>query len=106
MPPPYADELIHHLERFSSMDLSNTLNFRMQIAVRDALLNRGMGQPIANKLSMSLDIDLAEDSLTQAQFERIAELEAGLLVTLSEMYLKEGFSLQEFCTQTRHMTLT
>lgn len=51
-------------------------------------------------------LDLAEDSLTQAQFERIAELEAGLLVTLSEMYLKEGFSLQEFCTQTRHMTLT
>lgn len=57
----------------------------MQIAVRDALLKRGMKQSIANKLSMSLDIGLAEDSLAQAQFERIAELEAGLRVEAKRM---------------------
>ena len=105
MSHPYASKLVNQLEQFNNLDLSQTLGFRMQVAIRDAMVEKGATLENANLMALSVDIDLAEDSLNEEQFRRLVDLESDLMLKLVAMYQQAGFPLRDAMTMGRRMSL-
>lgn len=101
----FADELIGMLEKFEKMDFTNAPNFRMTVAIRDAMLRKGVDPKVANALALRTDVSLEEDALDEQQFARVAELQAALMMKVLQASHQAGFSTEEYLQHGGRMSL-